>query len=168
MKQFLSLAIIGALTALAFPGQPADLSAQSLASTQPPVSTNPEIAALQAQTAILGKQMAILNAKLDAILAKFPPSTPTSLPKAPEVLAAPAQVQANPAAWQPEQFSACALPQTTVSLMAGACGSGAASAGDFSADACGASSGQRQFRTPVRSLFRRIFRRGAAGAGCGG
>jgi hypothetical protein len=186
VKKFLMLAIIGALTMLAFPGHNQVADAQGNPVANPPMSTNPEIAALQAQTAVLQKQLGILNQKMDQILAKLqqpvpsPPgatSTPVAEPVPPPTPTPPPQpmvrydgtISFMGNTYVPlSAAGACAPAQTTVSLTADACGSGGAAAGDYAAGACGASSGQRQFRTPIRTLFRRIFRGRGAGGGCGG
>ena len=177
MKKILGLVIIGCLTALTFPGNMAPLGAQGLAKAEPPMSSNPEIAALQARSSIFEQQLSIINKKLDKLLNMPPATVPTSMPE-PIQLPAPLPPSAPPApilrpdgtilfngtVFVPLQATAAYGPMT-VSLTADACGASLSAAACASPSSVGAAQGTpRTYLLPGKA--RRVARRSGAAGGC--
>jgi hypothetical protein len=161
MKKFLGLLFLGLLAAVTFPGSVQTLDAQP-DKTVVPVSTNPEIAALQARSAIIEKQMLILGQKLDTLLQqKTSTAEPIQTPPQPVPMPPPVNnvvtnadgtITVNGTLFLP---ASAACGQSTVSATAAACGA--------SQSATAGSTHQGLFS---RMRDRRAARRGAASGGC--
>jgi hypothetical protein len=183
MRYLLGIIVMGALSCLAFPGHYETAYAQGVAVAQPAVSTNPEIAALQARNAIFEKQLSIINQKLDKLLNA--PATPAPETVAPP-RAEPSQPGSVPAPTAPVPLlrsdgtilfngtvyapllNTTAYGPSSVSLTADACAALQSVAACSSSTSAGVSVGVQRpglFGGGTRRAARRAARSGGAGAG---
>lgn len=157
MRKLCSFILLAALTALAFPGHSSTVDAQGVAVDKSPVSTNPEIAALQARSAVLEKQLAIINAKLDKLSAQIGGASNLP-PPAPEPIPPPIPIKTNQVVFMADPSGACG--QSTVSLTA--------SIGGAQTDAACASATSAPRRVGIFGGIRARRQARLAGAGCSG
>jgi hypothetical protein len=173
--KIIGLIVLAGLACLAFPGHSQKTYAQGVAVAQPPVSTNPEIAALQARNAIFEKQLGIINQKLDQLLKAPAPAGPETVappradpgpaPAIVPILRADGTILFNGTVYVPIQTIG------SVSATVDACSSAQSAAACASSSSAGVSVGvQRTGLFPGRAARKaaRQQRRGAgaAAAGC--